>query len=317
MVQMVRDYGNQLNWNVGGLFLYDRFIHILVDTINKLGYKNPIKSVYGSVPCIMAGGISPRFDFKDDAIISIIDEYNNRGIDCILDFSNVFVEEKSFNDPRCNKILEHLDCNNIEGFENKIIVSDPRYVDFVRERFCDVDIVASYMKPVFEVGLGNDSADYYNSLFSKFDYITINPFKIEDIEFLKEIKNRDRVFFVVNSIDLPNDPLTQKVYSVNMIYSLKSMIGEDCSEELKVMSELYDLQKKSACQYPMLGTNMSESSIEDLLRLGFKNFSLQGVNGEISTFIRDLGYYVFVPYLFTRVSDAILYKITIDNQESV
>lgn len=306
MVQMVRDYGNQTNWNVGGLFVHDRFIHIFVDTLDKLGYKNPINSVSGTIMCVMAGSSVSKNKYTVGEVNSIIDEYNNRGIDCRLDFSNVFVEEESFNDEVCNAILNHLDCNNVEGHSNGVIVSDPRYADYVRSNYSEIQVIASYMKPMFEVGLGNDNVEYYNKLLEDFDYVEVNPYYVIDSKFLEGLDNKDKVIFTVNSRELPNDPLTKEYNAALMVEILKSIAEEDCSKESEKIREIVKSQNEVKNMYPLAGTNLSHSDIENLLRMGFKNFSLSSTDCNTTTYLRDIGEYLCISYLFNRLSQAIM-----------
>jgi hypothetical protein len=76
MIQLIKDYGKSLNWNVGSLFAHDDYVWKLVDVVNELGYQNPIKYVFGSIPCLFQGGrVAPRdADIKD--AYDIFDMYN-------------------------------------------------------------------------------------------------------------------------------------------------------------------------------------------------------------------------------------------------
>ena len=108
MVQMIKDYNGTADWSVGALFAHDKFIHQLIDVLKELGYENPIKSVFGSIPCLMSGGVLPPTAPPVEVAKSIIDKYNDRGVGCNLTYSNVFVKEEGFDDPQSNELLEFL-----------------------------------------------------------------------------------------------------------------------------------------------------------------------------------------------------------------
>ena len=307
MVQMIKDYNGTANWSVGALFAHDKFIHSLIDTLKELGYENPIKSVFGSIPCLMSGGVLPPTAPPVEIAKSIIDKYNDRGVGCNLTYSNVFVKEEGFSDATSNELLEFLDSKI--SVKNGVIVSDPRYAEYINENYSNLIVIASYMKPVFEVGLGNDSAKYYNSLFSDFDYVTINPAKVQDGEFLSNINNKDRVIFAANSRELPNDPLTREFLKARMMTGIKALDEEDYTEETNTLDEIYKAWNSTRKSYPLAGTNLSQSDIENLIRMGFSNFNILGRENEGATFIRDLGDYVFISHLYNRVAQAIMQSV--------
>lgn len=301
---MIKDYGHEINWSVAGLFAHDRFIHTLIDVLKDLGYENPIKIVYGSIPCIMSGGVLPPLNPPKDEVMKILDEYNDRGVGCRLTFSSVFVKEEGFEDETCDTLLEHL--NKMDSVKNGVIISDPRYAQYVRNKYPNLEIIASYMKSIFEAGLGNETPKFYNDMFKDFDYITVNPYKIMDYEFINSIDNKDKVIFHVNSRELPNDPLMEKFYAALMKINLKALGNIEHKEEDKALDEVVTQNYKIKASYPLAGVNFSQSEIEDLLRMGFKNFSILGRENDGVTFVRDLGEYLFVPNLYNRIAQAIL-----------
>lgn len=307
MVQMIKDYNGTADWSVGALFAHDKFIHQLIDVLKELGYENPIKSVFGSIPCLMSGGVLPPTAPPVEVAKSIIDKYNDRGVGCNLTYSNVFVKEEGFDDPQSNELLEFL--NDKTKVKNGVIVSDPRYAEYLRNKYSNLTVIGSYMKPVFEVGLGNDSAKYYNDMFNDFDLITVNPEKVQNYEFLSNLEHKDRVIFSVNSRELPNDPLVKEFFKAQMMTGIKALDDEDYAEETNTLDEIYKSWNKTRKSYPLAGTNLSQSDIENLIRMGFKHFNILGRENDGATFIRDLGDYVFISHLYNRVAQAIMQSV--------
>ena len=69
--------------------------------------------------------------------------------------------------------------------------------DYIRYMYPNLELISSQVKPSVEVGLGNDSAEYYNRLLDRFDIVVVNPFKIHDEQFIKNLHDHDRVEFNV------------------------------------------------------------------------------------------------------------------------
>lgn len=305
MVQLVKDYGKNLDWNVGSLFAHDRFMFKLFDVIKELGYENPIKYVFGSIPCLFQGGRIPPRDAEIEDAIAIMDSYNDRGVACRLTFSNTFLTEEDLQDELCNTLMAHLN-ERAETVENGIIVSSNILAGYIREKYENLQIIASQVKPSTECVLGKDSADYYNELFSLYDIIVVNPFKINDIQFLRNLKDHDRVEFIANHRCVPDCPMAKAHYEVQMKIGMKALRGESYDEEMKTLIDINRSCLAVKKSFPLAGNSYSQSDIELLIREGFTQFKIEGRDNEAGCFIRDLGEYIFVPHLYNRIAAAIM-----------
>jgi len=302
MVQLLKDYGGEIDWNVGALFAHDSFIHNLFDMCQDLGYEIPIKYVFGSIPCKFQGG---RFAPKNMIIkeaIRLIESYNSRNIGCRLTFSNVFITEEDLANERSNKLLEAI--NKVEGRLNGVIVSSDLLAEYIREKYDNLELISSMVKPSCEVGLGDykDTTEYYNSLFELYDIVVINPSKVNDSDFLRNIKYPERVEFIANHRCVPNCPRAKLHYETQMRISDKylkeGMVSEEDTEIINnLKTKCHDVKNKN----PLLGSTFSCSDIEKLTRLGYKHFKIEGRDNDDITFARDLGDYIFNTYLFNRM----------------
>ena len=307
MLQLVRDYGKEISWNVGSLFAHDRFLWSLVSVLEEFGYKNPISHVFGSTPCLFQGGrIAPRTAELKDAK-RIIDKYNEKKIGCRLTYSNILIREEDLEDEICNEYLKYLNDNGKDA-GNGVIVSSDMLAKYIKAKYSNLQLISSLVKPSIEVGLGSDeeNAEYYNRLFDLYDIVSINPFKVKDSEFLYKIKYPNRVEFRANHRCVPNCPLAKEHYLVQMYASNKMLTGEDPEKDLIKLEYIDRECYKIKSTYPMAGTSLSESDIECLCRMGFTNLKIEGREHDGRCFIRDLGDYIFISYIYRRVADAIM-----------
>jgi len=309
MVQVIKDYGSPIKWNIGSLFAHDKYIWDLIDVIKDIGYENPISYVFGSIPCLFQGGRIPPRDAKVESALSILDEYNKRDVGCRLTFSNMFISETDLKDILSNKLLSHL--NNSEyNVKNGVIVASDLLAKYIRDTYPNLELIASQVKPSCEVGLGpddnNDTVEYYNKLFDTYDIVVVNPFKVQDGGFINSIKYPERVEFIANHRCVPNCPMSKLHYETQMRLGMGLLYGENIEQYEKTLSEIHRECIKVKSSYPLAGTTLSQSEIENLVRLGFINFKLEGRDNSGECFIRDIGDYIFIPYLYQRISASIM-----------
>lgn len=305
MVQMIKDYGKSLDWNIGSLFAHDAYVWKLVDVLNELGYQNPIKYAFGSIPCLFQGGrVAPR-DAELNNAYKIFDEYNNRGIGCRLTFSSTLIQEQDLQDDLCNKLMSYLNDKG-ENANNGVIVSSNLLAKHIKENYNNLQVISSQVKPSVEVGLGNDNVDYYNDLFDLYDIIVVNPFKAQDGKFLDNLKYHNKVEFITNHRCVPNCPNAKLHYETQMKLGIAALRGEDLTDYVNTLNAINQQCLKTKAMYPLAGTSMSVSLIEDLVRRGFTQFKIEGRDNDGVCFIRDLGDYIFETYLYQRISNAIM-----------
>ena len=307
MVQMIKDYGKSLDWNIGSLFAHDAYVWKLVDVLNELGYVNPIKYVFGSIPCLFQGGrVAPRNAELKDAY-SIFDEYNKRNIGCRLTFSSTLIRENDLTNTLCNSLMSYLNDKGKEA-NNGVIVSSDLLAKYIRQNYPNLQVISSQVKPSVEVGLGTEeeNLDYYNSLFDLYDIVVVNPFKAIDGNFISGLKYTERVEFIANHRCVPNCPMAKLHYETQMKLGVAALDGADLTDFVNTLDEINKKCLGVKASYPLAGTSMSQSTIENLVRKGFTQFKIEGRDNDGICFIRDLGDYIFETYLYQRVANAIM-----------
>lgn len=185
---LVKDYGGEIDWNIGAFCGHDEMMFDIDKACKMACEKNGIRYVFGSISTILQGGrIPPQKNLPMSEVLSRADKYNELGIGVRLTFSSPFVTRGDLVDETSNIMLRHLDHNNQNGLTNRngVIVMSDLLADYIRYMYPNLELISSQVKPSVEVGLGNDSVEYYNRLLDRFDIVVVNPFKIHDEQLLR------------------------------------------------------------------------------------------------------------------------------------
>ena len=289
--KIFREYFGKCDWNIGALFAHDGYVFHLYETCKELNIEFPIKYVFGSIPCLLQGGrVSPRTAELQDAF-EIMEKYQGMGIGCRLTFSSTLITEKDLDDKVSNALLGKLN----EGRENGVIISSDLLAVYVKEKYKNLCIISSQVKPSTEVGLGNDTVEYYNNLFNMYDLVVVNPVKCRDEEFLRKLEYKDRVEFITNHRCRPNCTLAKKHYELQMEFEREDMAGRNTRRIKEALENLLSTCSCYRMEKPLENSILSNSEIERLCDIGFKHFKLEGRDNNGISFMRDVGQWIFNP----------------------
>ncbi len=166
----------------------------LINTEPQMFYDDfKIGAVFGNFPnCIWNGGRfwnSRYAPAEEQQYISNM--FNSYNVPLRLTMTNNFIVPEDCYDRFANYIMENL--NN--GF-NQVIVASPILEDYIREKYPDYPIIRSILSTQDGEPPYDDSDKYFMSV--------LNKHKNPDIEFLKSIKNKDKIEILVNEICDPN-----------------------------------------------------------------------------------------------------------------
>lgn len=300
---LVKDYGSEIDWNIGALFSHDDELIEINKICNSVGENSNIKYVFGGIPCIMQGGRVPPQNMSLENALAAMDKYNENNVGCRLTFSNPMITRGDLADGTSNALLNKLDINNRSNPKNKngVIVESDLLADYIKYMYPNLELISSQVKPSTEVGLGNDTAEYYNNLLDRFDIVVVNPAKIHDNEFLNSLKDHERVEFIVNHRCLPNCPMSGKHYALNVELAQLIASGENMYETQEKLTHIYEYCKATRNANPCAGSTMSVDDIKMLVSKGFRHFKVEGRENHVITWARDLGDYIFNHEIFARV----------------
>lgn len=299
---------DSIDWNIGALYAHDDYIQKLFIVMKELGLVNPIKYVFGTIPTVLVGGrVTPRDATMENAF-KLIDRYNQLGVGCRLTFSSMYVTKDELKDSVSNQLMQHLEENNQKyGVRmNGIILTSELLGEYIYNTYNSLELISSQVKPSVEVGLGNDTVDYYNRLFDLFDIVVVNPNKWCDANIIHGLKHIDRVEFITNHRCFPDCPKAGEHYKAQVDLSKKLLSGCDYSLEEDKLDTINTWCLSVRQKFPLLGVSMSDSEINLLIDNGVKHFKLEGRDNDAFCFLRDVGDYIFNHQYFSRIAHSIM-----------
>ena len=273
---------SKATFNIPGIFLFSKFIYHVIDVIfDKIGYRLPIKYIYGS----------PQLKWNNGRLI--LNNYNNshmlyeiegeiimakeRGITPLLTFSNLFISDQDLEDEKCNTVLNILDKYNCG-----VIVSSDKLENYIRQQYKNISIHASVIKTSLE---NNRTIEYYKNLSKKYQVYVVNPDDNFDLNLLK---------------DLPKDN-SEIILNERCIYQCKQRKAhyEAISKEQIAQAKQInlDLNFLSGCRaipeykQSKLKERTISLTIEEVKRIygmGHRLYKLQGRTDNLYVFFFDL-----------------------------
>lgn len=249
---------------------------ILINSISKYpeyfhdGLK--IASVFGNFPSsVWNGGRYLGGSANMEAVKSIAEAINSKGIPLRFTFTNPMLEEKHLGDSYCNMVLRV--CNN--GL-NEVIVMSPLLEKYIRENYPEYPITSSTCKQIRDIGGVKEELEK-DYKYVVLDYNFNNKF--DQLEQIDE-KDRHRCEILVNACCTPNCPRRGEHYR---------QIGRD---HIAAWEHSKDLLSKKPfepapfeCEFMnngpyesmKLSTHVSPQAIfEEYLPRGFNSFKIEG-----------------------------------------
>lgn len=273
----------KINWKVPSLFNNDKLILTLIDCCKELGIKQPIQSVYGGVKSPWSGGRPSQIaEINIDSVTKIIEEHNKKNISCCFTFSNYRICKDDLNDKQGNLLLKIA--GEISENNYAIVSSDILY-EHIKENYPKIKIISSILKPVYEHKKYDETPEYYNNLCKKYDKVVVRPEFYSDKIFMKKLKDKNKIEIMPNLGCLKNCPLSQTHY--DMIADI------DAGKETKYKRFCHIDMNKIESIYR--STSISAKDIDELIKLGFSNFKLQGRGVSNSELMKLIGSYIFEP----------------------
>lgn len=231
-------------------------------------FKFPVAFSYatGNFPyCYWNGG----YNNNDGPGLLYSDFFNfnlNSAIPLRFNCSNVYLKNIDYEDTMANTIL-----NICENGSNSISISDLNFYEFLKEKYPNYSYVfskeANLKYPISE--------EIINTLSEYFDYIEIPYFKTCDLNFLNNLKNKNKIELTINSLCPMNcsnyfncqlqEHLSQYNYSINNNYL-------NCSKKI------------NNCYISL------EQIVEQYIPLGFSHFSFtetENINNDFLFFLID------------------------------
>lgn len=291
--QFFRSYIGSCDFNVGTLFAHDGYALMLAQMCEKEGIAFPIDYVFGSVSCLFQGGRAAPLAFDRDNVCDVFDRYAQAGVGCRLTFSNCDIAEADLDDEESNFLLERLN----QGENNGVIVSSDVLADYIRASYPKLQIISSLVKPTVENKLGTEGPEYYNALFDRYDIVVVNSAFAFDDEYLAKIEHPGRVEFIVNHRCRPNCPLSKDHYTTQTLAARAASTGNFIAQR-RLEGKLVQINEeclRRRHEAPLVNSLISASRVEELVKMGFRHFKLEGRDYPLPVMVRDVGTWIFEP----------------------
>ena len=206
--------GNE-HWNIGGAYNGFQYVTGLKASLDDMGVKGITFTVYDQHAGMRWAGGRPHAFIAGqtkESFARMVEEYNRRGIQFNLVFSNLFLEEKHLNDERCNWMLEHCYRSG-----NGVIVGSHVLAKHIRKNFPEYRIVHSLTH-------FNKEPAYYYAHEDLYDVFVLPP----------HLNYREKV-------------LTEMLDRLGP-ERLEVLVNETCFRECNIRQEHYDLISKACLE---------------------------------------------------------------------
>lgn len=274
--------GLEINWKVPLLFNNDRLAISLLMISEKLGIKKPFSTVYGSPNNVLAGGRNSiiKNEMSESEIIKYFKTYKNFGVKCALTLSRMDISNTNLNDNYLNSLLSLLN-----QFFGSVIVSNDYVLDYIKNKYENLQVCASVIKPIYDK-VEDEDIQYYIKLLKKYDRIVPRPeIFIKGDCYMGLIPYSDCIDILVNQ---------------TCLYDCKFACAH--YKHYEKMEEGYDDGFVTPCQgdkHKLSSINKTVSMdyllITHLMNYGFKSFKLQGRNLPVYKILSYLGAYIYEP----------------------
>ncbi len=318
---LLKDYGFDIDWNVGSLFCHDDSI-IGVNGIHSICYRlnvqPPIKHVFGGISSLLAGGRIPSPNLDVDRAIDIAKTNMQNGLACRLTLSNPNISMTDINkDKNVHHLLSFLDSHcPFTDKKHGVILSSDILAEYARMHYPNLEIILSTIRTAYDVGYGknNDTVHYYTKLLNNplYDIVVVNAAKIDEANFFDSLPNKGKIEVIVCNGCIKNCPYAKSHY--DYIHSYIQLQYYDKDVEI-----LLDKRNKIKTQcIANKSTHLNDYSsftfdeIKHLGSIGIRKFKIAGRTNSSNTFNNDLRHYLFnyemIKYLdtFINQTDGIL-----------
>lgn len=161
-----------VNWSVPFLFANQAFYSNLVRHFGEIDIDLPVRDVYGFVRNKWNG-----YEVGSERLRNIgfyIKDIVAGNATPVINFSNYHLEEQDLKDRYCNDLLDYA-----VGLKAKFIISSDLLYDYIKSKYPNARLISSNIKALYEIEKGKES-EFYNSLYDKYEMITLSPFYVKD-----------------------------------------------------------------------------------------------------------------------------------------
>ena len=307
------------DWDLSGLFTFDHEFSDII-RLGKIFYDCdiPIKSIHGCYPVMWNAGrivdVKAEFwgDFKTSGPEQVIKFWDNcwTPIGCYLTFSNHLIKEKHLEDPSSNFLLDILTKHNRRNV-NGVIVSSDILSEYIRKKYPQLKQKSSIIKASVErPHVDGRDFEYYDDLTNRFDRVMVHPDDGHNKKLLEQMAasgKQDSYEIILNENCPVGCAVRKPCYAVGARDAIRGWNG---------MFHLFDFKQEYGAggpnpdprcgrnnyfhPNPAIRTtkrtcNFTQDELEEVYKMGFKHFKLQGRDDRWEVMFYDFIRYAIEP----------------------
>ena len=294
----LRDYGADLQWNVGSLFCHEQVIYGLLQFFRYFNIPNPIKWVFGSIPSLMTGGRVPLIEIALKDALQTLAAHIEEGLACRLTLSNPHADAKMIREDSINAaLMSFLNTHPVEGKRHGIIVTSDILAQHARDAYPNLEVILSIIRPAYDVGYGpgKDTLEWYSEKLTDplYDVVVVNNAKLYEEGFLEALPCKDKVELLACHDCMRNCQMAKEHYERTVLFSQCLCKGYDTTQAHSLLQDT--LRRCCANKQRHLDQTASYSidEMKKVVAMGYRQFKLAGRVNSDDRFARDLHAYLF------------------------
>jgi len=278
----------------GSALHIDRVAKIQKYSQSKYNFKLPIHSFYGApTNSIWNGGRPPYYN---DSMVSNKTKQYYKNIDAhkYLTYTN-YLAGDYLDDPVSNLALKML------SKDDGVIITDERLHKYIRKTYPKLKTKASVVKITKEQP-NERSAEYYNQLLDRYDYILLHPDDNTDLDLITQIKDLSRVEVLIDERCTRNCRVRDLHYDINAQSNIPIRDRDsNIMEQEGTLWSKYCPREKAVVlkngkeKLDILVNTLDE--IQDLYNMGIRRFKTSGRGSELKES------YALKKFLFVAIKD--------------
>ena len=294
----LKDYGEDIQWNVGSLFCHDEAIMKILDFCGKYGIQHSIKWAFGCIPSPLASAMAlPKLHTFGMARQTIM-KYLEHGVACRLALTNPHANEEMIAmDRNARKLMEFLDETSNSSCPNGVVLSSDFLAEYVRERHPHLNVILSTVRVAYDVGFGKacDTVEWYSDKLKNplYDIVEVNNAKIHEEGFMEKLPRKDKVELIACINCIRNCP-----YARHHFESALGVMRDACAEASPEKCRMMLCEVSKMCianrkRHLDQASSYTREEIRKIAALGYRRFQLSARMNDDERFLQDVKHYLF------------------------
>ena len=294
----LKDYGAELDWNIGSLFCHDEILLKTVDLCSEFKIPNPIKWAFGCIPSLLSSGMAISDVVTENVAEQVAISHIERGVACRLALTNPHADINCIHRDRDSlRLMSFLNSHSPDGIRNGVIVSSDALAMYVREAYPNLETILSSVRPAYDVGYGilNDTVEWYVEKLntSLYDIVEVNNSKAYEEGFMESLPFREKVELIACRDCIRNCPYT-KCHFESALGIMNQMRKENSFEKSRLMyDEVTKMCIANRRKHLDQASSYSPEEIKRLVSLGYRRFQISSRRNTDERIARDIGEYLF------------------------